>query len=89
MSVEDTSYQPRHGISYDVWRATVAGAWGCGEKSLRDKEGENEKTGQWREEGNSTSCSAYEILWYPPCMLDNIQSSTVSHLCQEVRSQDC
>ena len=49
MSVEDTSYQPRHGISYDVWKDTVAVAWGCGEKGLRDKEGENEKTGQWME----------------------------------------
>ena len=49
MSVEDTSYQPRHDISDDVWKDTVAVAWGCGEKGLRDKEGENEKTAQWRE----------------------------------------
>ena len=49
---------------------------GCGVglrgEELRDKEGENEKTGQWREEQNSAHCSAYEILLYPQCMLDNI-----------------
>ena len=49
---------------------------GCGVRlwgeELRDKEGENEKTGQGREEQNSAHCFAYEILLYPSCMLDNI-----------------
>lgn len=62
-------------------------AWGLWAEELRDKEGEDEKTGQWR---RGTVHISLDVKSHgtQPCIVDNIQLSTVVHVCLEVSSQD-
>ena len=47
-----------------MWKDAVAKAWGLWAEELRDEEGEDEKTGQWREEQNSAYYPGCEILLF-------------------------